>query len=171
MHFRHVLEIGAGAGEHFQFIRHSFDKYILTDLDPKVLDVARKKLAEIHDGKIGYEIQTANGLTYSDNTFDRLVAIHVLEHIYYPHLVLKEWHRVLKHGGILSILIPTDPGLAWRLGRHFGPRRNAIKQGLAYDYIYNGARARQLLPQSCRFITPLFSWLKRGVVATTYPLN
>jgi phosphatidylethanolamine/phosphatidyl-N-methylethanolamine N-methyltransferase len=42
---------------------------------------------------------------------------------------------VLKDGGTLSILIPTDPGMAWRLGRHLGPRRNAIAQGIAYDYV------------------------------------
>lgn len=52
-----------------------------------------------------------------------------------PHLALKEWRRVLKHGGVISILIPTDPGLAWRLGRHFGPRKNAIARGIAYDYV------------------------------------
>jgi SAM-dependent methyltransferase len=50
-------------------------------------------------------------------------------------LALKEWFRVLKPGGVLSILIPTDPGLAWRLGRNLGPRKNAIKQGIAYDYV------------------------------------
>jgi len=36
---------------------------------------------------------------------------------------------------VLSILIPTDPGVAWRLGRHFGPRRNAISLGIPYDYV------------------------------------
>ena len=80
-------------------------------------------------------MQTGTQLPYSDNTFDRLVATHVLEHVYEPHLVLKEWSRVIKPGGVLSILIPTDPGIAWRIGRHFGPRRNAISKGIPYDYI------------------------------------
>ena len=51
------------------------------------------------------------------------------------YLALKEWHRVLKPGGILSILIPTDPGVAWRVGRSLGPRKNALQQGIAYDYV------------------------------------
>ena len=42
---------------------------------------------------------------------------------------------MLKHGGVISILIPTDPGMAWRLGRHFGPRKNALAQGIEYDYV------------------------------------
>lgn len=134
-YFERVLEVGAGTGEHIQFVRHKFDEYILTDLDLKTLNVARSKLAGIHEGKIKFEVQVGSELAYPDNSFDRLVATHVLEHIYQPHLAIKEWRRVLKGGGVISILIPTDPGMAWRLGRHLGPRKNAIKQGFAYDYV------------------------------------
>ena len=134
-HFAKVLEIGAGTGEHLGFVRHNFDQYVLTDLDAKTLEVAKGKLNGKFGNKVQYETQTAEGLSYSDNSFDRLIATHVLEHIYQPHLVLKEWRRVVKNGGVLSILIPTDPGIAWRLGRHLGPRKNAIAQGIAYDYV------------------------------------
>jgi phosphatidylethanolamine/phosphatidyl-N-methylethanolamine N-methyltransferase len=135
VHFDRVLEIGAGTGEHVPFVRHRFNEYTLTDLDPKTLHIAKNKLAGMSDRKIGFEAQAGDSLDYSDNTFDRVVATHVLEHMYQPHLVLKEWCRVLKDDGVLSILIPTDPGLAWRLGRHLGPRKNAIAQGIAYDYV------------------------------------
>jgi phosphatidylethanolamine/phosphatidyl-N-methylethanolamine N-methyltransferase len=135
VHFGRVLEVGAGTGEHFPFVRHTFDEYTLTDLDPNTLEVAKKKLAFISNSKTNFEVQVGSELNYPDDSFDRLVATHVLEHIYQPHLALKEWYRVLKHGGVLSILIPTDPGMAWRIGRHFGPRKAAIKQGIAYDYV------------------------------------
>lgn len=131
-HFSKVLEIGTGTGEHFPFVRHGFDQYILTDADPKALEVAKKKLK---GDKLVFETQAGEKLSYADNSFDRVIAVHVLEHIYQPHLVLKEWRRVVKNGGTLSILIPTDPGIAWRLGRHLGPRRNALAQGIAYDYV------------------------------------
>lgn len=134
-HFNRVLEIGAGTGEHLPFVRHKFDEYTLTDMDPKTLEIAKNKLGEHSTGKIHYQVQPGEGLDYADSTFDRVIATHVLEHIYQPHKALKEWYRVLKHGGVLSILIPTDPGVAWRLGRHLGPRRNAIAQGIAYDYV------------------------------------
>lgn len=133
--FSEVLEIGAGTGEHLAFVRHGFDKYVLTDLDSKTLDVAKRKLEGKYGNKLAFETQNGEGLCYADNSFDRLIATHVLEHIYQPHLALKEWGRVIKNGGVLSILIPTDPGVAWRLGRHLGPRKNAIAQGIAYDYI------------------------------------
>lgn len=31
-HFAKVLEIGAGTGEHLEFINHSYDEYLLTDI-------------------------------------------------------------------------------------------------------------------------------------------
>lgn len=134
-HFGSVLEIGAGTGEHIRFVRHGFDEYILSDINAKALEVAQAKLAGMDRGKVRFETQDESGLKYDDNRFDRVVAVHVLEHIYKPHLALKEWCRVLKTGGVLSVLIPTDPGLAWRLGRRLGPRRNALAAGIAYDYV------------------------------------
>lgn len=134
-HFERVLEVGAGTGEHLHFVRHSFDEYILSDHDLKALEVARVKVSELHSGNVGFEVQSGEKLVYPDNSFDRVVATHVLEHIYQPHLALKEWCRVIKNKGVLTILIPTDPGVAWRLGRHLGPRNNAISQGIAYDYV------------------------------------
>lgn len=134
-HFSRVLEIGAGTGEHLPFVRHTFDHYLLSDLDPKTLQIAKRKLAGKYVGKLSFHAQLGSTLAFSDNAFDRLVATHVLEHIYQPHLALREWYRVVKHGGVLSILIPTDPGVAWRLGRYLGPRRNALAQGIAYDYV------------------------------------
>lgn len=133
--FPKVLEIGAGTGEHLGFVRHGFEQYILSDLDEKTLEVAKAKLNNKFGNKLMFETQSGESLSYADNSFDRLIATHVLEHIYQPHLALKEWARVVKHEGILSILIPTDPGLAWRLGRHLGPRKNAISQGIPYDYL------------------------------------
>lgn len=134
-HFFKVLEIGAGTGEHIGFVRHGFDQYVLSDLDAKTLEVAKGKLGGKFGNKLLFETQSGEKLSYADNSFDRLIATHVLEHINQPHLAIKEWRRVVKNGGIISILIPTDPGIAWRLGRHLGPRRNAIAQGIAYDYI------------------------------------
>jgi len=130
-----VLEIGADLDEHLSFVKHTFDKYILSDHDSKTLDVANNKINGKFESKVAFEIQTGNNLTYLKNTFDRLVAVHILEHIYQPHLVVKKWLRVLTTGGVQSFLIPTDPGLAWRLGWHLGPRKMAIKQGIAYGYV------------------------------------
>ena len=134
-HFGRVLEIGAGTGEHYAFVRHAVEQYILSDSDPEALAVARRKLPESSPDKLGFELQSAQQLSHPEQSFDRVIATHVLEHINQPHLALKEWRRVVKDSGTLTVLIPTDPGIAWRLGRRLGPRRNAIAQNIAYDYV------------------------------------
>jgi len=134
-HFSKVLEIGAGTGEHLVFVRHTYDEYVLTDHNSKTLDIAKKKLSLIAANKVSYDVQAGDNLNYPDNFFDRLIATHVLEHIYEPQNALNEWSRVIKNNGIMTIIIPTDPGLLWRFGRNLGPRRRAISRGIPYDYI------------------------------------
>ena len=60
-HFSKVLEIGAGTGEHLAFVRHGFDQYVLTDLDSRTLDVAKRKLDGKHLNKLAFETQNAAG--------------------------------------------------------------------------------------------------------------
>jgi ubiquinone/menaquinone biosynthesis C-methylase UbiE len=133
--FARVLEVGAGTGEHLAAVRHAFDTYTLTDMDPAMLELARRKVRTVGPGTLRFDVQVAETLPYADDSFDRLIATHVLEHIYRPHLAIKEWARVVRDGGTMSLLLPTDPGLVWRLGRHLGPRRRSLREGIAYDYV------------------------------------
>ncbi|HZX80645.1 MAG TPA: class I SAM-dependent methyltransferase [Lysobacter sp.] len=131
-----VLEVGAGSGHHYRYLREKPREYVLTDGSDPMLRVSRQRYAdEVATGRIIIEKQDASALTYDDASFDRLIATHVLEHIPDPVGVLREWSRVVRSGGLLSIVLPCDPGLLWRLGRHFGPRRNAQRLGLPYDYV------------------------------------
>jgi len=129
-HFSRVLEVGAGTGIHIGFVRHGYDEYVMTDLNPPMLASAEHKSR----GATVVEVQDATKLTYPDASFDRVVAAHVLEHLPKPHEVLREWFRVLKVGGVLSIVLPCDPGVAWRLGRAVGARGKFVKRGIDYDY-------------------------------------
>lgn len=42
-----------------------------------------------------------------------------MEHILSPEEFISEMYSKLKKGGVLSISLPTDPGIFWRLGRTF----------------------------------------------------
>jgi len=131
-----ILEVGAGTGHHFAYVKKNFSKYILTDASQDMLTIASQKYPkEVSSGLLEFDEQNATALSYPDHSVDRLIATHVLEHLPDPVSVLKEWNRVVRPGGIISIVLPCDPGLLWRFGRHFGPRRNAKKMGLAYDYM------------------------------------
>lgn len=126
-----VIEIGAGTLAHLPFVQHKFTRYVASDFDQRVLaSVTHRELPP------GVELLQLDGATlpFVDNSFDRLIATHVLEHIPSPHIAVEEWVRVLKPGGVLSIILPCDPGMAWRFGRYFGPRKQAEEAGLPYDY-------------------------------------
>jgi phosphatidylethanolamine/phosphatidyl-N-methylethanolamine N-methyltransferase len=128
-----VLEVGAGTGEHLHYVKHGFDVYHMLDRSQAMLDLVEERYRG--DGRIlSYKLGNVEELPFPDASVDRLVATHVLEHVYRPHEVLREWNRVLKPGGVMSILIPTDPGVAWRIGRAIGTRRAVHKMGLPYDY-------------------------------------
>lgn len=130
-HFSQVLEVGAGTGAHIGHVRHGFDSYYMTDMHPVMLEQA---VSASSKGNILVQTQDATRLTFKDDTFDRVIAAHVLEHLPQPHEVLREWVRVLKPGGILTLVLPCDPGLLWRAGRYAVARRNFVKAGLQYDY-------------------------------------
>ncbi|WP_272971202.1 class I SAM-dependent methyltransferase [Comamonas terrigena] len=132
-YFSKIIEVGAGSGAHLPFVKHAYDEYFMTDGSIEMLNLAKKKHQS--NGRVKFSVSSAENLEYADNTFDRLIASHVLEHLKEPHEVLKEWNRVVKPGGTISIILPCDPGMLWRLGRNFGPRRNAESAGIPYDYI------------------------------------
>lgn len=132
-YFPRVLEVGAGTGVHLRYVHHRFDEYWATDLNPPMLD----KMPAAEDparGKVIAAKEDASALSFPDATFDRVIAAHVLEHLYRPHLVLREWNRVLKPGGILTLVLPCDPGIGWRLGRYASARGRFIRAGFDYDY-------------------------------------
>jgi ubiquinone/menaquinone biosynthesis C-methylase UbiE len=127
-----VLEVGAGTGVHIEHVRHGYDEYVMTDLNAPMLDLASRRV--VGRGKVRSESQDATKLTFDDASFDRVIATHVLEHLPQPHRVLREWMRVLRPGGILSLVLPCDPGVAWRLGRAVGARQKFVRAGIDYDY-------------------------------------
>ena len=111
--YNKILEIGAGSAPHFNYMNSSYNEYHIAETsdyaesfhknNPKI------KLVK-YDGK---------NLPYPDATFDRIIISHCLEHILSPEEFIQEMMNKLTKGGILSISLPTDPGIAWRLGRLF----------------------------------------------------
>ncbi len=132
--FAKVLEVGAGTGMHLQFVRHAYDEYWITDCHQPLMEKIALPGAVRQSGKLRLAKADATQLAFADASFDRLIAAHVLEHLAQPHKVLREWARVLKPGGVISLVLPCDPGMLWRLGRYAIARNKFIKAGFDYDY-------------------------------------
>lgn len=109
--FSKILEIGAGVQPHDNYIKHDYDEYHILETSDFAIDkLSKNKKFILHkyDGKT---------LPFHKETFDRVVMSHTLEHIEGSENFIQEIMKIICPGGILSISLPTDPGLAWRFAR------------------------------------------------------
>lgn len=128
-----VLEIGGGEGNHVPFVRHEYKEYTLSDIDRRPLNsVAAQLLVE---KKLKFDIQDAHRLSYGPESFDRVVFMCVLHHLENPEKSLAEARRVLKPGGLLSIYLPCDPGIIYRMTRSLLVGFGSRKLGLNYKLL------------------------------------
>ena len=111
--YDNVLEIGAGTSSHIDYIKHGFDKYYIAETSEAPI-----KYYE-NDKRINVALYDGVKLPYENNFFDRIIIFQALEHINNPENFLFEIMSKLKNDGLLSISLPTDPGLLWRLGKLF----------------------------------------------------
>lgn len=114
-----TLELGAGIGGHLGFEQLDGQEYHCIELRGAMADVIRKNYPKVVT--VVGDCQTH--IPYEDGYFDRVVVIHVLEHL--PDLpgAVAEVARVLKPGGLFSVVLPCDPGLAYEVARKISAER------------------------------------------------
>jgi len=114
-----TLDIGAGTGEHIHYENLKELEYTALDLRPEMGE--RIKAAYPTVNVVIGDIQSR--LDFPDQYFDRILAIHVLEHLPDLPKALDEISRLLHPTGKFSVLIPCDPGFAYSIGRNISARR------------------------------------------------
>jgi phosphatidylethanolamine/phosphatidyl-N-methylethanolamine N-methyltransferase len=120
-----VLEVGGNRGEHVPYVRHGFTTYVLSDLFmPDVSDAVGL------DPRVVAQAADVQDLPFDDHAFDRLVATCLLHHVPDPFAALREMRRVVRPGGCITILLPTDPGLGYRTAQRLTSGRAAQKKGI-----------------------------------------
>jgi SAM-dependent methyltransferase len=126
-----VLEIGPGLGEHLKYEHLENTEYHALELRPEIADELRRRHPNV-------KVVTGNcekSIPFSDAYFDRILAIHVLEHLPNLPAALKEVFRVLKPGGEFRVVIPCEGGLAYGLAQQISSRRIFKKRyGMSYDF-------------------------------------
>jgi len=115
-----TLEIGAGLGEHLAYEKLPDQDYTVIELRPELANEIKKKFPTV-TALVG---DCQEKIPSEDNSYDRVLAIHVLEHL--PNLpsALNEIHRILKsNGGKFIIVIPCEGGISHRFARYISARR------------------------------------------------
>lgn len=73
------------------------------DISPNAIEKAQKRISIGH-----FVVGDAHKLPFKSDFFDLVCCLEMLEHVDYPQQVLKEIHRILKKGGEVILLVPTN---------------------------------------------------------------
>jgi SAM-dependent methyltransferase len=114
-----TLELGAGIGGHLEFEPLDRQEYHCLELRESMAEELRRR----HPTVTAVTADCQQKIPYNDGYFDRVVVIHVLEHLPNLPAAIAEAHRVLKAGGIFSVVLPCDPGLAYEFARIISAER------------------------------------------------
>lgn len=109
-----VLEVGAGAGQHLQFVKKTYSEYTMTDINSSLM---YKNNRESNLAKIKYKVADVQNLPFKTSSFDRVISTCLLHHLDDVEKALSEIKRVTKKGGLVSIYLSCDPGILNRLLR------------------------------------------------------
>jgi len=149
VHFSTVLEVGGDIGQHLEFINHTYDTYIVSDLRLNTKVRLPKIESGIIPSKSGeyFSIGDATQLEYDSDVFDRIVCGCLLLHLPNTLEVLEEWLRVLKIGGHIDALVPYDESFLVKCYRALFSRRKAKKLGFnqfnvvnAFEHVTHASR-------------------------------
>jgi ubiquinone/menaquinone biosynthesis C-methylase UbiE len=124
------LEIGAGIGAHLQYEDISTQEYYANELRPDLCRQLHTKYPEV----TVVSGDCSEGLAYESHFFDRVIAIHVLEHIPDLPKALCEIHRLIKSDGVFSVVIPCEGGLATEIARRISTKPHFEKKYPGHKY-------------------------------------
>lgn len=125
-----LLDMGCGAGRHaFESFRRGARVVAFDYSAGELKDVGGLFAAMREAGEAGTEpgamAVTANGdalrLPFPDDTFDRIIASEVLEHVSDDQVALHEIFRVLKPGGTVAATVPSwlPEKICWALSEEY----------------------------------------------------
>ena len=130
-----ILEIGAGQGEHTEYLVPDYSELTLMDrvnIDPNGISNQDPRIINI--------VADAENITSAkSNYYDRIISMCVLHHVDNPQKVISNIRSWLKVGGVFSLFLPSDPGLLNRLNRKLTIIPKTRKLGF-YDFEIVAAR-------------------------------
>ena len=121
--FLSTLELGTGLGEQLEYEKLSpaqAENYYGVDIRPNMLEELKANHPEVK--VVCGDCQTR--LDFADDYFDRILAIHVLEHLPNLPAAVEEIARLCnKSHGTLSVVLPCEGGMMYGLGRLVSAKR------------------------------------------------
>jgi SAM-dependent methyltransferase len=108
-----LLDIGCGSGRHtFEALRRGADVVALDQNAEDLFDLEVMVAAMVDAGEVARRggpvtlCADALALPFPDESFDRVIASEILEHIPQDDVAIAEIFRVLRPGGLLAVSVP-----------------------------------------------------------------
>jgi SAM-dependent methyltransferase len=127
-----TLEIGAGIGAHLRYENISAQEYHANELRHDLCEQLRAQYPSI----TVTEGDCQATFPYASRFFDRILAIHVLEHLPDLPKALREMRRIIKDDGKMSVVIPCEGGMATAIARRISAKPHFEKRypGQKYEW-------------------------------------
>jgi 2-polyprenyl-3-methyl-5-hydroxy-6-metoxy-1,4-benzoquinol methylase len=142
-----ILDIGCADGVFSKVVLDKTGAKKLIGIDVLETSVNWANKHWKNTGRMNFIVGNAHCLKFDGESFDAVVSLEMLEHVFYPIKVLKEIKRVLKRRGYAVFLVPTDNILfraIWFLWLHFYPRGWVWKETHIQSY------RNDYLPKLCK---------------------
>jgi len=105
-----ILDVGCGSGFFAREAAKRHAKVVALDMSENMLKVA-KEFAKRENLNIKFVIGDAKNLHFKDSSFDKLIAVDLIEHLTNPEIFIKEIGRVIKSGGKVVLAWPHSKSL------------------------------------------------------------
>ncbi len=169
--FTTTLEIGAGLGEHLNYEKLTPEQlrgYYCNEMRENMAAEIRRRYPQAHT-VLG---DCQQRMEFADGFFDRVIAVHVLEHL--PDLpgCIREAYRLLnKERGQFLVVIPTEGSPAYSFARKISAER-VYKKHIGGDYSWFYKREHINLPHEIQEeLAPYFETEARSFFPLKVPFT
>ncbi len=101
-----ILDIGCGDDLTLLPLWEKYEKVYGIDISPTRIERMQQQFGDNPDIHLSVG-DVNNRLDFADVSFDTIIALAVLEHIFDPYHIIEECHRLLKPGGYCIVHVPN----------------------------------------------------------------
>lgn len=103
-----IIDVGAGDGQLISRAKKKNWNSYATEFDDMSVELCRQKGVTVHKGKL-------DAGNYKDNFFDAIFSVEVIEHINNPREEVRNFHKILRKGGVVYVTTPNLNSLSFKL--------------------------------------------------------
>jgi len=126
------LDAGCGTGDFIPDLVARNGAVTALDFAEDMIEQSRARMARRRlDAQVDFAVGDVTDLNYDENTFDAIIGVGLIEYLTDYRAALREFHRVLKPGGIVIVTVPSivSPFMAYET---FVPKcKSMVKQVLS----------------------------------------